>query len=93
MEAVEESPTSGRGRRHRVFLRAAVERTPVRTGRLGPALPVFGQIDQGVDRGPGGLARGPPHEVVTGCLGGAGGFACADFHADFQASVTDCPFC
>jgi hypothetical protein len=28
-----------------------------------PALPVFEQVDQGVDRGPG----GPPHEIVEGC--------------------------
>ena len=34
---------------------------PVRTGPPGPALPVFEQVDQGVDRGPG----GPPHKIVA----------------------------
>jgi hypothetical protein len=36
---------------------------PVRAGPPGPALPVFEQVDQGVDRGPG----GPPHKIVEGC--------------------------
>jgi hypothetical protein len=37
----------------------------LRAGPPGPALPGFEQVDQGVDRGPG----GPPHEIVAGCEG------------------------
>jgi phosphoglycerate dehydrogenase-like enzyme len=37
----------------------------VRTGPRGPAFPTFEEVDQGVDRGPG----GPSHETVPGCKG------------------------